>query len=1143
MSLPKKDNGVRKVSNRVNASSSQTQLTLLFANIGNRGAPIDEIIFFNDRFLFDVICIADKNPFTDLNSFSTNYHLSTNKDTCILSKRHLNSTHIKNTNIDHSTIIKLNSLKPALTIVCSYFRPRNIPFLTNNLKDIDHVLGTFESENLLFCGDVNGCHISWTTETDLRSHSNLEKSTRGDRIAKFFNSHGLTAQRPSNVSQLSTFKRSASNIDVLASSFPLSDVRIFELETSDHNGLVATFERFLAQTKNTNKINSKMLNYKMTQLGSDRTHINSCALTTDLLTAINESSFLSAVKFKQKHTSAENQKIKRDINVLSKMLRKATSPTYRKCLSERKFELFRRLHQINFTDKIRFFRSVIKTSSDIFKFTKNNDMFWSPESCVQTTKRDANLKSKLNDYIECSSNFALSLLKNDTVARNLNHPRTVSPTDIDFALKKLTKKQSRDIFGISMEQLSQLHSSNNMTITNIIDTIISNQRFPSHLKISRVSLIPKSCNEKYREISIISSLSKIAEFIINDRLVTCINLENNIHFSRQFGFIRGRSTEQMICQIIAHIRNTRQWALITADLESAFDQVIHDKIISNLIRLNVTPELTQLIRSYMSNRWSILIHENKYYCRYLSRGVQQGSILGPLLFIIAIMDITSIYYLPSDPRCNIYVYADDVILLFDKEHRHQKPFSHTIVTLLNKLSDDVKPFGLNCNENKINLLCPPASLPSFELNGKVVFRHQMLKVLGFNLSSRMTHYRHLDQLNLSLDGIDNWLTKNLFTLKFIDPILVIRATTSLYLNHIMYCSMAMLAICPINAFVDALLKLENRLRLKLKPILKVARTCNQRYIDLLTDDSGSITAQVMKRCIKLVETNPFYHNVCLPNLTMDICSTIKTERILDITYGPVNKPYHTVAINGTKTWCLLPNFAKFTLPEADPSCFHLAIRILQHLIQTRDELIFYSNITIEISAVSKHIKAKTQLVQTIINLTRKLENMISGKIYFSCSPWRLKMKNPLVVDDLPDDFIFNNQCSVNIEQQIRSLQRSSWSDINSTITTIFTDPSKFHAHQFPIRKTIKLLNCLGGTTGQAFTDNFTKSRHNCPTCQVPLTSAHLISTCSLTAGIRDNINFLKPLTSKNDINKLFQIIDNLIKHINEMKTFYKTITM
>ena len=165
----------------------------------------------------------------------------------------------------------------------------------------------------------------------------------------------------------------------------------------------------------------------------------------------------------------------------------------------------------------------------------------------------------------------------------------------------------------------------------------------------------------YRPISILSCLSKILEKLIYVRTVSFLN-KNSILIPTQYGFRNSHSTTHALLDVINNAYNSINennfTALIFIDLKKAFDTVNHSILIWKLSHYGITGIANDLFLSYLHDRKQFVKIENvKSDMKVTEYGVPQGSVLGPLLFLLYVNDLSSCS--SNSPR----LFADDTCLI------------------------------------------------------------------------------------------------------------------------------------------------------------------------------------------------------------------------------------------------------------------------------------------------------------------------------------------------------------------------------------------------------------------------------------------------------------------------------------------------
>ena len=254
----------------------------------------------------------------------------------------------------------------------------------------------------------------------------------------------------------------------------------------------------------------------------------------------------------------------------------------------------------------------------------------------------------------------------------------VSEREVSDIIKSLSNSSAGwDGFPISIAK--QCSKNFVKPLTALINSSIREGVFPRELKKARVVPIFKTGDKSliniYRPISILSFYSKVFEKLMYNKLYNFIEA-NDILYAHQYRFRRGHSTQQAIITLIDKITksvNSDDFVIsVFIDLKQAFDCVPTNILLAKLQAYGIRGDYIKWFPSYLTDRTQYVNFNGEESAEHtLNCGVPQGSILGPLFFIIFVNDMFNVSnvlfnVLYADDTCiYIYISGSDINALFD----------------------------------------------------------------------------------------------------------------------------------------------------------------------------------------------------------------------------------------------------------------------------------------------------------------------------------------------------------------------------------------------------------------------------------------------------------------------------------------------
>ena len=418
------------------------------------------------------------------------------------------------------------------------------------------------------------------------------------------------------------------------------------------------------------------------------------------------------------------------------------------------------------------------------------------------------LASNLNEKVLSDNNIAISSpLESFSHFLSRSSPCSIFLNDTDSdevkeIIMDFKNGKASDIPIVVVKKTAHLIST---PLAKLYNQCMRSGTFPSVFKTGKVTPIykkdNKECIENYRPVSILPIFGKIFEKIIYNRLYAFFTSKGILH-DDQFGFRKGHSTShalhKSVDSITKSLANGRHVLGIFIDLSKAFDTLDHNILLNKLEHYGIRGSALSLMSSYLSNRKQYVCFNNMSSDTLSIRyGVPQGSILGPLLFLLYMNDIMNSF---TDCDTRFVLYADDTNIFItgpSKESTYLKANS-----VLNHISKFMKCNLLHINMSKCCYIhfqpisdsdetCARVRPYATEndtsraifINGVKISKVSSTKFLGVVIDEKLNWGPHIEYLRKKLRSITGALCR---IRKSVPADLYLKIYNALFESHLSY---------------------------------------------------------------------------------------------------------------------------------------------------------------------------------------------------------------------------------------------------------------------------------------------------------------------------------------------------------------------
>ena len=390
--------------------------------------------------------------------------------------------------------------------------------------------------------------------------------------------------------------------------------------------------------------------------------------------------------------------------------------------------------------------------------------------------------------------------------------RRTTIEEIEKLIDKLKSNKAPGIDGISNYIIKSSTKVISLVLMKLFNQCMEEGIFPDVLKIA--CIVPlykggeKNESTNYRPISLLPLFGKIFEKIIESRLVKFFD-KKKIITPHQFGFRKYYSTELAVTEIqnmlLKNLDENKVTCTIFLDLAKAFDTVDHGILLLKLEKYGIRGQALTLLKSYLQDRQhAVKLNNVQSSFLTLNIGVPQGSVLGPLLFLLFIND------LPNYTNFNVKLFADDTFLSL--ESKNLKDLEKKVNEEMKNISEwlTINKLTLNVSKTKYMLISNRKKLSADEFYVKfdnVCFEKcSSYKYLGVFLDDKLCWKPHIDYISNKISKMCGIFSKLRYATNFH---LLKSVYFALVASHLQYCNLVWGNAA--QSILDPLKKIQNRI--------------------------------------------------------------------------------------------------------------------------------------------------------------------------------------------------------------------------------------------------------------------------------------------------------------------------------------------
>ena len=710
---------------------------VLQINIGRSRQALDLAIHNANEQNADIVCITEPYTYKGKAVGYPGWKSIANENSAILIRRGINNCQPINNSHRYTIGVTLEDV-----CITSTYAPPNTA-----VQPVLRELGEYKRtcQKWLANGDFN-CRTAQTSTQAPR--------TRDVAFEEFIDSAEL-AIKNNEVPTLVHQGRETINDYVLARQVVVTDIRVLanEESLSDHRYLVyvvgvgAGRETVYIKTLNVKRLREELSQDALPleqYINSDSCHTNARKITDRLEQQVRICTTLKARTSKEQWWNEQLQDLKKKLKKLRRAHHRTRNPAIQSSLKQK----------ID-ADKKRLKNMIKKAKEEAWRrFVTKQTPWGRPYKII--------FKSKTNEDKQLSDEELLkrspAVHEEETVGycgTELLNPQNESPhykeitrDEVSNYIRSSKNRSAPGLDTINYKTIKTYNIVKPDTLTNLYDACLRHGVFPDCWKKAKIIWIPKPGKDLqlangYRPISLIPCLGKILEKCLHARLAE--HMAGRLS-ERQFGFTKGKSTEDAVHNLLRDIRDGRAThsytAVVCLDIKAAFDTVDWCYIQEQLVVYKVPYLLRKMVSSYFDKRVAV----SGSATLQVRRGCPQGSVLGPLLWNLAynrvLMEMEK-----STEGALLTCYADDTAVVVSAQTTDMLKIK--LYRNLRKITRLLRDAGLTLNVGKTELMILSNFTPigfGLTFEGQRIQPKTALKYLGITVDNKLTFDQHIEHV-------------------------------------------------------------------------------------------------------------------------------------------------------------------------------------------------------------------------------------------------------------------------------------------------------------------------------------------------------------------------------------------------------------